>query len=84
MEDLVGQGRSREVAFPRQVAVFLCRKLTYSSTTEVGKAFNRNHTTVLYSCTTVQNLYKDGDAPTVTALKAILATLGQTTSVLNN
>jgi chromosomal replication initiator protein len=84
MEDLVGQGRSREVAFPRQVAVFLCRKLTYSSTTEVGKAFNRNHTTVLYSCTTVQNLYKDGDAPTVAALKAILATLGQTTSVLNN
>jgi chromosomal replication initiator protein len=84
MEDLVGQGRSREVAFPRQVAVFLCRKLTYSSTTEVGKAFNRNHTTVLYSCTTVQNLYKDNDGPTVTALKAILATLGQTTSILNN
>lgn len=84
MDDLVGQGRSREVAFPRQVAVFLCRKLTFSSTTEIGKAFNRNHTTVLYSCTTVQNLYKDGDTSTVSALKAILATLGQTTSALNS
>ncbi len=83
LDDMLGQCRAREVAIPRQVAIFLCRKLTFSSTTEIGKAFNRNHTTVIYSCSTVQNLYKDGDLAISNALRSILATLGQTTSVLN-
>ncbi len=80
MEDLLGKSRAQEIAQPRQIAIFLCRKLTASTMAEIGKAFNRNHTTVHYSCTTVQNLYNTGDTETTSALKTILASLGRTLS----
>ncbi len=78
MEDLLGKSRAQEIAQPRQLAIFLCRKLTTSTMTEIGKSFNRNHTTVHYSCTTVQDLYLAGDPETTSALKTILASLGRT------
>ncbi len=83
LEELLGSGRSRDIAIPRQIAIYLCRKLTPASTTDIGRAFSRNHSTVLHSCTVVQDLYKTGDHPTVLALKAIAGTLGRTTSDLS-
>lgn len=78
-----GEGREREVALPRQMAMFLCRKMTSDSLPEIGKLFNRKHSTVSHACTTVQALYKNGDGQTVTALKAILTDLGLPISALN-
>lgn len=78
-----GEGREREVALPRQMAMFLCRKMTSDSLPEIGKLFNRKHSTVSHACTTVQALYKNGDNQTVTALKAILTDLGLPISALN-
>ncbi len=80
MEDLLSKGRTQEIAQPRQIAIFLCRKLTTTTMTEIGKAFKRNHTTVHHSCTTVQNFYNNGDIETTSAIKTILATLGRTLS----
>ena len=82
MEELCGKARDKRIATPRQIAVFLCRKLTSSSTVDIGHAFNRNHTTILYSSTTVQNLYLSGDHETVSAIKAIVSLLGRTLSDL--
>lgn len=82
-EELTGKSREKKIAGPRQIGVFLCRKLTSCSTTEIGRAFNRNHATVLYSSSTVQTLYKGGDPETATALKAIVERLGRTTGDLN-
>ncbi|MGN1324882.1 MAG: chromosomal replication initiator protein DnaA [Candidatus Spyradenecus sp.] len=80
---IFGEGREREVALPRQMAMFLCRKMTSDSLPEIGKLFNRKHSTVSHACTTVQALYKNGDNQTVTALKAILTDLGLPISALN-
>ena len=50
-EDIVGKRRSREIALPRQVAMYICREMTDMSTTAIGQAFgNRDHTTVMHGC----------------------------------
>ncbi len=48
--ELKGVKRQRSILFPRQVAMFLSRKLTESSLPEIGRAFGgRDHTTVLHA-----------------------------------
>ena len=50
-EDLTGARRSRDIAAPRQIAMYLCREMTGLSTTDIGRAFgNRDHTTVMHGC----------------------------------
>jgi len=50
-EDITGKRRSREIATPRQVAMYICREMTDMSTTSIGRAFgDRDHTTVLHGC----------------------------------
>ena len=48
--ELRGVRRQRSVLYPRQVSMFLCRKLTEASLPEIGRAFGgRDHTTVLHA-----------------------------------
>lgn len=48
--DLVSQRRHRSIVRPRQVAMYLARKLTPYSLPEIGKKFgDRDHTTVLWA-----------------------------------
>lgn len=50
MIEMVSQRRSREVARPRQIAMYLARELTTFSLPEIGRRFgNRDHTTVIYA-----------------------------------
>ncbi len=54
--DLKAKKRTKKVAFPRQVAMFLCRKLTDLSLIEVGSHFGgRDHTTVMHACEKIEN-----------------------------
>ena len=47
LADLESSKRKREFSYPRQIAMYLCRKLTDYSTTEIGNEFDgKNHTTV--------------------------------------
>ena len=49
--DITGKRRSREIAAPRQVAMYICREMTQMSTNAIGQAFgNRDHTTVMHGC----------------------------------
>jgi chromosomal replication initiator protein len=49
--------RSRSVARPRQVAMYLCRTLTLKSLPEIGRRFGwRDHTTVLHACRQIERL----------------------------
>ena len=50
-EELTGKRRSREIAMPRQIAMYICREMTGMSTTAIGRAFGgRDHTTVMHGC----------------------------------
>ena len=55
VDDLHSKKRSRSIAFPRQVAMYLCRELTESSLPAIGQFFGgRDHTTVLHAYDKIQ------------------------------
>ena len=50
MEQLVGAGKTRQVAHARQIAMYLCRELTDLSLPKIGDEFGgKDHTTVMYA-----------------------------------
>ena len=50
VDDLVSKTRTREIAYPRQIAMFLGRELTQLSLPQIAAAFNKNdHTTVIHA-----------------------------------
>jgi chromosomal replication initiator protein len=60
LSDLRAKNRTRAVAFPRQIAMYLARQLTHSSLSEVGRAFGgKDHTTVLHAVDKIQTLLQD-------------------------
>ena len=54
MTDMTSKRRPQAVAMPRQVAMFLCRRLTSASSPEIGNAFAKTHATILHACTQVE------------------------------
>ncbi len=55
LTDMIGKCRSRNVADPRMVAMYLCRKLTKLSSNEIGDAFGRTHANVLHAAKTISD-----------------------------
>ena len=59
-EDVTGKKRSREIAMPRQIAMYICREMTSLSTTSIGRAFgDRDHTTVMHGCDKIAELIRN-------------------------
>lgn len=56
MSDLVGSSRSREVVFPRQIAMYLCRQFLDVPYESIGTKFNKDHSTVMHSVGKVENM----------------------------
>ena len=57
MADMLSRRRPANIAFPRQVAMYLSRILTEHSLQEIGSAFGgRDHGTVIHACKTVENM----------------------------
>ena len=57
LSDMYSQKRTRAIARPRQVAMWLTRELTSHSLPEIGDAFGgRDHTTVMHACRTIIDL----------------------------
>lgn len=54
--DLIGASRSREVVYPRQVAMYLCRQLLDVPYQIIGKGFNKDHSTVMHSVGKIENM----------------------------
>jgi chromosomal replication initiator protein len=62
LADMTSKQRPQAIAFPRQVAMYLCRDLTDFSSPTIGEAFSRNHATVLHACTLInQRVTSDPD-----------------------
>ena len=75
VSDLHSKRRSRSVARPRQVAMYLAKDLTNHSLPEIGDAFGgRDHTTVLHACRKIKELL-DSDADIREDVKNLLRTL---------
>jgi len=55
--DIISQNRQRAIARPRQMAMYLCKKLTQRSLPEIGRKFgDRDHTTILYGVRKIEEL----------------------------
>jgi chromosomal replication initiator protein len=60
VRDFHSPQRARRVARPRQVAMYLARKLTTRSLPEIGRRFGgRDHTTVLHACRRIESLCQE-------------------------
>jgi chromosomal replication initiator protein len=57
--DLASRRRSRHVALPRQVAMYLCRRMLNASFPHLGELFQRDHSTVIHGVTTIEHRVKD-------------------------
>jgi chromosomal replication initiator protein len=56
--DLKSKSNSRNIAVPRQIAMYLCKSLTKASLPEIGREFGgKHHTTVLHSINKISDLY---------------------------
>ncbi|MEP4194568.1 MAG: chromosomal replication initiator protein DnaA [Aliishimia sp.] len=57
LSDMIGPKRLRSYARPRQVAMYLCKKLTSRSLPEIGRRFGgRDHTTVMHGVRRIEEL----------------------------
>ena len=62
LDEMLSQRRSRPLARPRQIAMYLAKKLTTRSLPEIGRKFaNRDHTTVIHAVKTIDRLLKNDD-----------------------
>ena len=60
LSDIKAKTRTKAIAFPRQIAMYLARQLTHASLAEVGRAFGgKDHTTVLHAVDKVQTLLQE-------------------------
>jgi len=54
-KDLYGKKRTREMVEPRQIACYLLKKYAGFSYTQIGRLFNRDHTTAIQSVRAVED-----------------------------
>ncbi|MBA3632004.1 MAG: chromosomal replication initiator protein DnaA [Acidobacteria bacterium] len=60
IEEMKSKNNSRQIAVPRQVAMYLCKRLTKHSFPEIGREFGgKHHTTVMHSVEKIDSLIRD-------------------------
>jgi len=60
VDEIKAKSNSRGIAVPRQVAMYLCKRLTRHSFPEIGREFGgKHHTTVMHSVDKINTLFKD-------------------------
>lgn len=75
MTDLLGPRRTRTIARPRQLAMYLAKTLTTRSLPEIGRRFGgRDHTTVIHAVKRIEAL-SDSDPQIADDLKSLMRTL---------
>lgn len=74
VKEMQSSRRARTVARPRQVAMYLAKQLTSRSLPEIGRKFDRDHTTVMHAVRKVEELVLEDSslAESVDALRRIL------------
>jgi len=73
ISEIKSKKRSKNLVFPRQIAMYLCRELTKLSFPEIGRHFGgKDHSTVIYACRQIEELKKQDPG-----LETLLAALVQ-------
>ncbi|MBP2019503.1 chromosomal replication initiator protein [Symbiobacterium terraclitae] len=73
MQDFEVRNRSRSVAYPRQIAMYLSRELTDASLPKIGEEFGgRDHTTVIHACDKIAEDIKN-DAAFAQTIEELIA-----------
>lgn len=62
METLLSQCREENVCVPRQLVFYLGHEINRIPCTQIGRAFQRNHATVLYACQSIKNRMETNEA----------------------
>lgn len=57
--EIVGKKRTRNIMHARQIAIYLCRQMLDLPFNDIGKKFNRDHSTVMYSVSNVEEKLKE-------------------------
>ncbi len=60
--DILSDRRSRDVAIPRQLAIYLTREMTGASTTKIGTDFGRDHATIMHACKKMAEMIEKDDS----------------------
>ena len=79
LSDMSSKCRQRSIAVPRQVAMYLCRRMTRSSLPNIADAFGKTHATVLHAYRAIEN-HLDVDVQLRQDIDQISKKLGQITS----
>jgi chromosomal replication initiator protein len=70
--EIKSKSNAKQISFPRQVAMFLCKQLTDLSYPEIGRQFNdKHHSTVMYSVEKIEQL-KSTDADLARTLEQMV------------
>src|SRR3972149_9278672 len=60
VQELKSKNNSKSVALPRQICMYLCKRITGASLPQIGREFgNKHHTTVLHSIAKIEKLKQE-------------------------
>lgn len=70
-DDIRGSKRSSKIAYPRQIAMYLCRTMTSVNLESIGKYLGKDHTTIMYGSNKIEAELDKSDSlkNTITILK---------------
>ena len=57
-DELLGDSRQKNIAYPRQIAMYLCKTLTNLNFVMIGKAFGKDRTTVMHGVDKIMEIIK--------------------------
>ena len=61
VSDLRGSSRTKDVALPRQVAMYLAKLLIDGSLMVIGESFGKTHSTILHACKTIEKKLQEDE-----------------------
>ncbi len=62
IEDIFSKKKSADIAFARQVSIYIVHQMMDMSSTEIGKKFSKDHTTILYTVEKIKKLLKNNES----------------------
>ena len=61
-EDIYSRKKSADIAYARQISMYIVAQVMSLSSTEIGKKFNKDHTTVLYTIEKIKTILKSNES----------------------